>query len=282
MADRTADAPREQPASIGNMKIKGRLVAGFGAIILVLVAVVMVTVDRVAEIEERIQRVDVLWAPAASASNGIARNVDAGMAAFYGRALTGEQALAEKRAHIWEEIGQQRAALERLAKNGYGPLAPDRVRELGSLLDALQLAQQAAFDAVEKGRPVPAGTAQAAERVQAFLLGELQSDGSRSGGMNGDVEKQLASDLEASQKSVQNLTLVLWTALLVGMNLSIVIVWLTAGTIAKPVIELAAAARRLAAGESGVEIPATGKSDEIGDLARAMQALASSAGSRRR
>jgi methyl-accepting chemotaxis protein len=85
-----------------------------------------------------------------------------------------------------------------------------------------------------------------------------------------DAEAVLATEAAAQKKASLETTL----ALVIGIGVTIALAigggLLLSGGIAGPVAAMTAAMRRLASGDNGVAIPATGRKDEIGEMASAV------------
>ncbi len=80
-----------------------------------------------------------------------------------------------------------------------------------------------------------------------------------------DNAASASTKLADSQSRTRNIIILVGCiAVLVGLGLS----WLIGRSITRPLHELGGAMRRLAAGDTGADIPATDASDEIGDMAR--------------
>jgi methyl-accepting chemotaxis protein len=83
--------------------------------------------------------------------------------------------------------------------------------------------------------------------------------------------KSLA-DIDASTESLMDTTVTTTIGLSVGAFVfGLVIAWLLGGGIAGPVVNMTSAMEKLAGGDKSVEIPAQGRTDEIGQMASAVQ-----------
>ncbi len=110
-----------------------------------------------------------------------------------------------------------------------------------------------------------------ANRLIAILSGALQADGSRVGGMVENQKALLRADADAGAKKTSQLLAMEWGLLFIGFFSSLTIAVLTARSIAKPVIEMTGAMSHLAQGDLETQVPAKDRSDEIGDMAQALQ-----------
>jgi methyl-accepting chemotaxis protein len=110
-----------------------------------------------------------------------------------------------------------------------------------------------------------------AGRMLTILSGEKQADGSRQGGMSGNQRELLAIDAKNSLSDANFLLTMLWILLAGGLVLSGLIVWATKNSIVNPIVAMTSAMQQLAGGDNKTVIPATGKADEVGDMAKAVQ-----------
>lgn len=110
-----------------------------------------------------------------------------------------------------------------------------------------------------------------AGKLLNILLGEMQGDGSRAGGMVDNQRRLLENDARSALDAAGLLKLVAWVMLVAGLSISIAIVVLTSRSIVKPISEMTGAMDVLASGDKSVEIPATDRSDEVGNMAQAVQ-----------
>ncbi|MBI1775096.1 MAG: HAMP domain-containing protein [Proteobacteria bacterium] len=103
-------------ASFIQLRIRGRMFLGFGAICLVLVAAVGSTLWQVTSVAERSQQVVELRVPASSSAKDIAAAVYSSLAALRGWILTGSAEQKKERAGAWAEVTSASKALDQLAQ----------------------------------------------------------------------------------------------------------------------------------------------------------------------
>ena len=154
--------------------------------------------------------------------------------------------------------------------------------------------QQAAFDALVAARakfsPLPQKmfeirasdrwnmaqwflTNEAAPRANKLLdifAGTKNSVGSRMGGMVSRQQDNLRADGAAVLAETNFLTTLLWVLLGAGIGVAATVVYMTNRSIVPPILKMVGAMGQLAAGDHSVEIPATDKKDEIGQMAKAV------------
>ncbi len=110
-----------------------------------------------------------------------------------------------------------------------------------------------------------------ADKLLAILLGDVQEDGSRTGGMADNQQTLLYNDARESVDEAKKLFIMQSVLLFIGVMLGLLIAFLTARSIATPVVGMTSVMKRLADGEFDVEIPAKNRRDEIGKMAKAVQ-----------
>ncbi len=145
------------------------------------------------------------------------------------------------------------------ARNGFAPL-PGRMFEIrGS--DKWNMAN---YTLIMEAAP-------RAGKILDGLAGPKAADGSRSGGMVANQKKLLSDDAVQSGDDISTLLTLVWVLLAAGVATSVVVVFLTSRSIVNPVAAMTSAMAILAKGDNSVEIPATDRSDEIGEMAQAVQ-----------
>ncbi|MDH3234670.1 MAG: methyl-accepting chemotaxis protein [Alphaproteobacteria bacterium] len=110
-----------------------------------------------------------------------------------------------------------------------------------------------------------------AGKLLSTLAGTKNADGSRSGGMVANQKRLLDMDAAAASATIDRLTIIEWILMAVGVALSILVVFLLSRAIVTPIVSMTAAMGRLAQGDTGVDVPALGRGDEIGRMAQSVQ-----------
>ncbi len=118
-----AEATERRPRRRGvvSLGVRGRLIAGFAAIALILVLSIGTTIVKVGGIGENVQRINDLRVPTAFASGSMVRNIYASLAALRGWMLTGNAAFKAERAAVWQEIEATEARMDGLAESWTNP-----------------------------------------------------------------------------------------------------------------------------------------------------------------
>jgi methyl-accepting chemotaxis protein len=100
--------------------------------------------------------------------------------------------------------------------------------------------------------------------------GAAGADGVRTGGLKSDQKALLMADAEMVRSESTLLEELLWVLLGVGLGVAGGVVYMTTRSIVPPLRSMTGAMTELAGGNYGVEIPATGRKDEVGDMAASM------------
>lgn len=93
------------------------------------------------------------------------------------------------------------------------------------------------------------------------------------------AEEQALMDVrkEANVATASNTYTLVWGGVAIGALIGLVIAWLTGRGIANPLVAMTNTMRRLADGDNSVEIPGSGRSDEIGQMAGAVEVFKTNA-----
>ncbi len=110
-----------------------------------------------------------------------------------------------------------------------------------------------------------------AERLLTILLGDKEADGLRHGGMVADQKALLRADAAHSADSISVMLTMQWVLLGIGIVFGGCVALFTLRSIAPPIKNMTTAMRRLSEGELDTEIPARGRTDEIGEMSAAVQ-----------
>jgi methyl-accepting chemotaxis protein len=116
-------------------------------------------------------------------------------------------------------------------------------------------------------------TAPLAEKLLTILAGPKNEDGSRTGGMVASQKQLLQVDVESNTARISQLLMELWIILAIAVLLTGAIAFFMSRSIATPLIGMTKAMKALANQEGNVEIPSMDKKDELGDLARSLDAI---------
>ncbi len=392
--------------SILKLRIQGRLVAGFGLMVLLTCSAVIFTLWQVNNISAVGERIVNLRTPTAAASSAMVNNINASLAALRGYMLTGNPNFKADRAAVWSDIDRVRADMDKLSSHWTNPknvavwtelkatlnefrtaqvkveaiahspdeqpatqilvrdaaplaailvseitkiitlerdlpATPERKALLGMMADTrgttarglasiraflltgnekfhkafnvmwkkngvrfgdlkankhlLSPEQMVAFKKFEAARakflPLPpkmfsirgsekwnmanytlvSEAAPRAGKLLTTLLGPKDENAVRTGGMVDNQKRLLTRDAEANASSIQQLEVIEWILLLVSIVAGSALTFAMVRAIVTPVISMTGAMASLADGNLEVEIPAQERTDEIGDMADAVQ-----------
>ena len=107
--------------AVRNMNIKNRLFAGFGALSLILICVVGVSIYQLNYINQKTTRIDQLRVPTATASSALVKNIYASLADLRGYMLTGGDTFKAQRADVWTDIDLLQGSMDALSSNWTNP-----------------------------------------------------------------------------------------------------------------------------------------------------------------
>ncbi len=108
-------------AVINNIKIKNRLYLGAGALTLILVFVVSITIYQLNYINQQTHRIDELRVPTATASSALVKNIYASLANLRGYMLTGNDTFKSQRVDVWADIDVLKVRMDTLSTHWTNP-----------------------------------------------------------------------------------------------------------------------------------------------------------------
>ncbi len=124
------------------MGIRGRLIAGFATISLILALAVGVTIWEVTSIKENTTRIVDLRMPTASSSAAMINDMNASLAALRGWMLTGNAAFKTERAAVWADVDKVSADIDRLSANWTNAKNVEKWKGFKAVLEEFRGAQQ--------------------------------------------------------------------------------------------------------------------------------------------
>ena len=110
-----------------------------------------------------------------------------------------------------------------------------------------------------------------AGKLMNMLIGIKDEKGVRQGGMARNQAALLQKDADLNTAEVHTLQAIEWILLAVGIGAAVIIVLLSVRSIVGPITEMTSAMGELAEGNLETDIPALDKTDEIGEMAQAVQ-----------
>ena len=131
-------------SALFNLRIRGRLIAGFAAICLVLAAAVGYTVVQVGSVATTTERMVNLRAPVAQTSTELVANLYSTLSTLRGYLLTGNAQGKADRAAMWKELDENAATFDRLASRFTDPANREKWQQIKALLSEFRAAQDRA------------------------------------------------------------------------------------------------------------------------------------------
>ncbi len=129
-----------------NLNIRGRLIAGFAAVTLVLAVAVATTLWKVSSVEGEVERIVELRVPTAFASAAMINDINASLAALRGWMLTGNPTFKAERAAVWADIALVRDNMDRLSASWTNQANVAKWAEFKTVLAEFQAAQRKVED----------------------------------------------------------------------------------------------------------------------------------------
>ena len=133
-----------------------KLVAGFGSLIAILIAVAAIVHLQLGKVERIREQVTELRQPTVVAGAGLLNGVNESLAALRGYMILNDPALAAQRGRAWERIDRHYGTLVGFAKESRDAANEERITRLGQLLADLRQAQQRVADVAHTPAEQPA------------------------------------------------------------------------------------------------------------------------------
>ena len=143
-------------SAIRSMKIKNRLLIGFGAVGLILVFIVGLSIYQLKYINQQTTRIDQLRVPTSTASSALVKDIYASLAELRGYMLTGNDAFKKQRANAWADIDQRQARMDDLTSNWTNPENIKQWNGFKVVLEELRSAQARVEDIANTPEQYPA------------------------------------------------------------------------------------------------------------------------------
>ena len=124
------------------LNVRGRLVAGFSMVVLVLAISIGTTLWEVTNVKSKVERMVELRVPTALTSTGMGNDINASLAALRGWMLTGNPGFKAERAAAWKEIAKARTEMDRLSASWTNPDNVRKWAEYKTILDEFAVAQK--------------------------------------------------------------------------------------------------------------------------------------------
>ncbi|WP_448207058.1 methyl-accepting chemotaxis protein [Azospirillum sp. sgz302134] len=262
--------------ALGNLRIGRRLTIGFAAVIAVLVVTVGIGLVMTTNGKTISRMVAEVRMPTALAGQGIVAAVTATNGAMQGYLLTNREDLKQERTLAWERIDALRAEMDGLSVNWTDPEVKKAWAAVKPLLDDLRRDQDMAESLGTIGDQMGAlnslndDAIPRANQVMRLLVGDTHAGALGTTGMIPRQRALLQSDTEGMIEAANRLVAVQGGLLTLGLLIAVAAVVLTSRSIVRPLTAMTEAMRRLAEGDDATPVPATGRGDELGLMAKAV------------
>jgi methyl-accepting chemotaxis protein len=262
---------------LSKLKITHRLYAGFAILVVLLVGAVGTTLWQVTGIEATSYRIATLRAPTALTAERLTAGLQGSLAALRGFILTGKDTFKSDRSSAWQDIDAGSKLMDDLSTHWTNP---DNVRawtDFKSIREEFREAQAKVEAIADPADTKPATAmlvteaAPRAAKLLSILLGTLQADGTRAGGMVDSQTGMLKADTDANAAATSTLLAIQWALLAIGIVLGTTISIVIARGISRPIKGMTEAMAQLAADQLEIAVPGTDRGDEIGDMAAAVE-----------
>ncbi len=259
--------------STSNLRIGQRLWLGFGILCGLIAVMVGTIVYEARGVRDATERMIGFRMPVAQTSTAIEGDMFASLAALRGYLLTGNDSFKQERADAWGDISHEIAEMDKLAQRFTNSRNIELWKEARDLLLGLKTAQDKAESFGVSKEAVDVLVTEAVPKVRRLVVvlqGEKGANGRRTGGMIENQQRMLDDDAKAVESMVGAMVTAAFIALAVGLALAVLIANRTVASIVPPLAMMTRAMETLSKGDTSVVIPAQGRTDEVGEMASAM------------
>jgi methyl-accepting chemotaxis protein len=203
-------------------------------------------------------------------------NLGAGAAQLRMYLLSGDKANRDQFVRHWDlvekafaTVGRQTALLTPTQKAAFETFSQARAAFVPLPARIIAIRESPQWNA-----PVHILVTEAAPRALGILDlidGPKGADGIRSGGIKTSQQMMLAEESREVTRGIAFLKWIEWILLAAGLSAAASIAFLTARSIVVPIKGMTATMGKLADGDTSVAVPGVGRSDEIGEMAGAVQ-----------
>jgi methyl-accepting chemotaxis protein len=255
--------------SFKNLSTKFKVVTGTAAPVLLAVAIGAIALTSISSMVESngwvehtnqvLRKSDNITAAAVDMETGMRGFIITGKQDFLAPYRKGEQA-------IYKMIGD----LKTMVSDN-----PTQVGRLDKIQTAMTDWQKNFAEPQIKARGVLADTTSIGEMNQKLdaSQGKAYFDSLRGliDELQGDEKTLLTKRTAANEAAVSSSVTMIWESLAAAFVIAIIAGLMIGSTISKPLVAMTAAMKRLAGGETQVDVPGIGRKDEIGEMADAVQ-----------
>lgn len=254
------------------LSLQQKILSGFVATTAIFLLSVINTAINLSNISDHTTRIIEVRVPTAEASATMVKNIHASLAALRGYTLTGNESFKQDRATIWSNINETLKEMNGFAKNWTVAKNVQDLREMESLLLELRAAQDKVEETSQSdGNQTADETLIAeAEKILTILGGSRNSQGQRAGGMVANQRSLLRSEADEADSKISTLTILNFILLAVGLLLVGAVIVMINKIIIQPLQKITLVMGKLAEGDNDVDTNLAHRTDDIGDMARAV------------
>jgi methyl-accepting chemotaxis protein len=253
-------------SSIRSLKIGGKLIVAFAALILVILTISIFAIDRLGRVEDTAAEMRDNRVPSLTTITKMDVAALEHRISVAGHIISQD---AASMARIERDIDKQAAAMAEALRD-YRPLISDDAEravfeQLVAAWDAyLQVSAELITISRENRTADAMALYEGAARENRQIVGKALEDISQ---MNIDAVTIAGNH---AVEVYEGARFGLLTALAIGLAIGVAAVILLVRSVARPISAMTAAMRRLAEKDTSVQIPGAGRGDEIGDMANAV------------
>jgi methyl-accepting chemotaxis protein len=258
-----------------SLKIRGRLIAAFVATLIFFISIVAVTLIRVNNLQEMNTTMAERRLPVMVDALRIEAGINAAQLAVRAWMMTGQEQYKAARKSAWIDIGEAAADLDKrpftnAKSNEDWKKARTAMFELRDIQAKVERMGRSGSEGDDAQDILFVEAQPRIDAVLEMMAGKIGADGTRDGGLSDARIKSMTEGIEEAGKDISNLFLIDSVLLGLGILVAGTAVIYLAGSIVRPVKGMTTAMNLLAKGDKTVEIPATGRKDEVGEMARAV------------
>ena len=254
-----------------NLATGRRLAIGFVALILVMIMNTGVTLVMTGEAQDASRQMADTRLPTAMISQQLATELAGAEAALSGFILTAHPELRDRRQTHWEEVLRLVKEMDRLSTSWTDPESVKLWQAMKPMVDLVGTTLDMAETAAVTGQKEVAHMTFAddavplANEIRVYLIGSADHPGVVQRERDG-----LYRDMGGVHALGDRQTAAQWLLLALALGVAVISLIVTTRSIARPLVAMTGAMTRLAEGDETAEVPATGRRDEIGAMAKAV------------
>ncbi|TAK72831.1 MAG: methyl-accepting chemotaxis protein [Gammaproteobacteria bacterium] len=257
-----------------DLRVRGRLFAGFFAIILLLLIAIIIVLCKIVFAETLAERVIQTELPAYNAFLDLNGQIYQSQASLNNYLLAHDEKYKDDFSRAWQNINRVQLALD-VFSPAWTSDSQAKWIEAKSLLGQLKAIESQLINSkngLNTLKEISAELIPLKSKLLDILDGKLALSGDRVGGLYDMQYDLLSSGAEEVVNDINTVKIVEYMLLVIGIIFSIVITLLTAHQILYPLNSAIDIAKQIASGERNIPITVT-KKDEFGELLTALNKM---------